>query len=312
MIDFRYHIVSLIAVFLALALGIVVGTTQLNGTVLSDLRNQVKSLKSDKHSLQDDNRALQGRIGADDGFARAVEPALVGGVLTGTKVLVVTAPGSDGNVVSGVEKTLQDAGAAVTAQVDLTGDYLDPRRAADIKDYATSAIPAGFKLPATDDAGVLAGSLLADILMSRQGQREPTDSERQQVLAGLETLSVLHVQHTDIGPASFAVIVGTGDPGGDNPQAASRSLANLAAALDGRGGGVVVAGDASAANDNGMIGAIRSDAKLAAVVSTVDNANGVPGQISTVLAMREEAKGKPGGQYGTAGNATAPAPSLGK
>ena len=31
MIDFRYHIVSIIAVFLALAVGIVVGTTALNG-----------------------------------------------------------------------------------------------------------------------------------------------------------------------------------------------------------------------------------------------------------------------------------------
>ncbi|MBA3410734.1 MAG: copper transporter, partial [Geodermatophilaceae bacterium] len=31
MIDFRYHLVSLTAVFLAVALGIVIGTTQLNG-----------------------------------------------------------------------------------------------------------------------------------------------------------------------------------------------------------------------------------------------------------------------------------------
>ncbi|MCW2530376.1 MAG: Copper transport outer membrane protein MctB, partial [Pseudonocardiales bacterium] len=37
MISFRYHLVSIIAVFLACALGVVVGTTGLNGAILSDL-----------------------------------------------------------------------------------------------------------------------------------------------------------------------------------------------------------------------------------------------------------------------------------
>ena len=41
MIDFRYHLVSLIAVFLAVALGIVIGTTALNGPILDDLESQV-------------------------------------------------------------------------------------------------------------------------------------------------------------------------------------------------------------------------------------------------------------------------------
>ena len=41
-ISFRYHLVSIVAVFLALALGIVVGTTALNGPITKDLRNQVE------------------------------------------------------------------------------------------------------------------------------------------------------------------------------------------------------------------------------------------------------------------------------
>ena len=48
MISFRYHLVSIIAVFLALALGIVVGTTALNGPITTDLRKQVNTLKSDR------------------------------------------------------------------------------------------------------------------------------------------------------------------------------------------------------------------------------------------------------------------------
>ena len=59
MIDFRYHLVSLIAVFLAIALGIVIGTTQLNGKVLDDLRGQVSSLEQDKRDLEDNTQQLQ-------------------------------------------------------------------------------------------------------------------------------------------------------------------------------------------------------------------------------------------------------------
>ena len=51
MIDFRYHLVSLIAVFLAVALGIVIGTTALNQPILADIKNQVTALEQDKRSL---------------------------------------------------------------------------------------------------------------------------------------------------------------------------------------------------------------------------------------------------------------------
>ena len=46
MISFRYHVVSIVAVFLALALGVVVGTTALNGPITTDLRNKVDTAKA--------------------------------------------------------------------------------------------------------------------------------------------------------------------------------------------------------------------------------------------------------------------------
>ena len=51
MIDFRYHLVSLIAVFLAVALGIVIGTTQLNGPLTDNLQGQVTALQDDKRAI---------------------------------------------------------------------------------------------------------------------------------------------------------------------------------------------------------------------------------------------------------------------
>ena len=52
MIDFRYHIVSIVAIFLALTIGIVVGTTALNGPVLDDLRGRVNVQARDKRNLE--------------------------------------------------------------------------------------------------------------------------------------------------------------------------------------------------------------------------------------------------------------------
>lgn len=69
MISFRYHVVSLVGVFLALALGIVIGTTALNGPVTSDLRHQVDDLKKQRSSLATQNKDLQGQVDTAGQFA---------------------------------------------------------------------------------------------------------------------------------------------------------------------------------------------------------------------------------------------------
>ncbi len=87
MISFRYHLVSIIAVFLALALGIVVGTTALNGPITKDLRHQVDALKSDRKSLSGQVAALQGQVGNAEKFAALYGGQIVKGSLTGQNVL---------------------------------------------------------------------------------------------------------------------------------------------------------------------------------------------------------------------------------
>jgi hypothetical protein len=82
-IDFRYHLVSLIAVFLAVALGIVIGTTQLNGPLTTNLQSQVSGLQADKRALETQTQQLQSQLDAAGGFDEAVGPTLVAGTLTG-------------------------------------------------------------------------------------------------------------------------------------------------------------------------------------------------------------------------------------
>lgn len=305
MIDFRYHIVSLISVFLALALGIIVGTTQLNGAVLSDLRSQVHGLKDDKQALQHDKRDLQDRVKADDEFARNVAPAVVAGTLKAAKVVIVSAPNADGKVINGVADTVEKAGGTVSARVQLTPDYLDPRRAPDMKSYITSALPAGFTLPTTDDAGVLAASLLSDVLVTKPSEQNPTTQQRQSVLAGFGTLSVLRMQDSGVAPADYAVLVTSGEQSGDNPAAQNSSLAALASALKNRAKGFVVAGSAGSTDDKGLLGTIRGDDALSSNLSTVDNADSAAGQITTALALQASGENKKPEQYGIASNASA-------
>ncbi len=62
MIDFRYHLVSLIAVFLAVALGIVIGTTALNNPISADIEARVDQLEQDKRQLEDRTQELTAQV----------------------------------------------------------------------------------------------------------------------------------------------------------------------------------------------------------------------------------------------------------
>src|SRR4029453_11028461 len=88
-IDFRYHLVSLIAVFLAVALGIIIGTPALNEPIQADIEGQVTDLEQDKRALEDRPQQLQTQVDAADSFADAVAPVLVNGALKGRSVLLV-------------------------------------------------------------------------------------------------------------------------------------------------------------------------------------------------------------------------------
>jgi hypothetical protein len=144
-IDFRYHLVSLIAVFLAVALGIVIGTTQLNGRVVDNLNGQVGSLEADKRGLEAQTQQLQAQLNTDDAFTEAIAPALVGGALNNRRVLVVrTSDQVPSSTVDDISALVQKAGGTVTGTIHLQPQYTDPSSASAIENYVTgSGKPSG-------------------------------------------------------------------------------------------------------------------------------------------------------------------------
>ena len=79
MIDFRYHLVSIIAVFLALAVGLVVGSTALSGKAEEALKVAQRNALANNKTLQQDKSALSNQVSADQAFAQAASQRLIGG-----------------------------------------------------------------------------------------------------------------------------------------------------------------------------------------------------------------------------------------
>lgn len=311
MISFRYHVVSLISVFLAVALGIVIGTTQLNGRVLDDLNGQVEALTDDKRDLETRSQNLENQLSEGDAFGDAVAPTLVAGQLPEASVLLVLASEDvDPDLVDQMSSLVEAAGATVAGTLQLLPEFSDPQIAQDLQNFVTDSegLPPGIQLPNTDDAAVLVASLLGSVLM-RPSSGEPADpTAATTVLSGLSTLGVLSQESPEIAAADYAIILTTGSLEDDTATQRNAALAALASGLDAAGSGSVVAGDTAAAADGGLVGAIRADAALATAVSTVDNANVAAGRVSAVLALAAEGSGT-SGKYGT-GEDTQPVPPL--
>ncbi len=166
MIDFKYHVISIVAVFLALAVGIVVGTNVLSGDVLDNLKSQTSQLRSQAQDLRTQVDQQQGRVADARAFDQALEPIVVAGRLSGLQVVVVALPGTSKDLRDSVVKTLGEAGATVTTEVDLDQSYTDPASAVTLDALATSVVEptvdlASAKTPAARAAAVLAAALVA-------------------------------------------------------------------------------------------------------------------------------------------------------
>jgi copper transport outer membrane protein MctB len=85
----RYHAASLAAVFLALAIGILIGVGLGNKVYKSTRRGLEQSLKSDLAATRGRNETLQAQLNREREFSQQVYPALVGNLLRGQRIAVV-------------------------------------------------------------------------------------------------------------------------------------------------------------------------------------------------------------------------------
>ncbi|MDI6826989.1 MAG: copper transporter, partial [Armatimonadota bacterium] len=118
-IDFRYHLTSLVAVFLALALGILLGSNFIAGSsverqVSKRLEQQFSQLQAENRSQQRTISTLSERLRKCEEFERSVLPALVAGRLSGRRIAIIQA-GDYMEAVQSAKTALEEGGAEVTS-----------------------------------------------------------------------------------------------------------------------------------------------------------------------------------------------------
>jgi Copper transport outer membrane protein, MctB len=312
-IDFRYHLVSIIAIFLALAVGLLVGSTALSGKAVEALTAVQRAALKNNGTLTHQNKQLANQITADQAFASASSKRLLTGLLTGEKVIIITAPNSDSAVTSGVRTALTQAGATVTGEVDLSQQFLNSggQNEGTLSTLAQQ-LAAQYGVPLTGESSsqvpgqAQAAQVLAAGLLTRSSSTSTTlaAASRQGILSGLSKGGYLSVPAGGPVPAiaTLAVLVTPGTPA---PQTGSLVLEATALALKDAGDGTVMAGSVGAIGS----GSVISDEASKGQVSTVDNADTEIGQVMTAQALYLAMHGKIG-QYGIGpGVAPSPAPS---
>jgi hypothetical protein len=296
LISLRYHAVSIAAVFLALAVGVVLGASGVSERLLGAVTDQNGGLQQQLTAATAERDQLAGEQRAADDFAARVGPAAVRDSLTGQRVLVVTA-GADPAVRDGLEALVKQAGATVSGQIALTDAFSDPARGDQLRDLAAHLLPAGAQLPTAADTGTLTGGLVGGTLFGGGASQDGAKS----VLAGLTSAGF--VAPGDVpGPSDLALVVTGGALPGIDAGDSAAVLARFAAQLDRLGRGGVLVGTAGSADATGAVGVARADPGITATLSTVDDAQSGSGRVSAVLALREQIDGH-AGRYGVAGTA---------
>lgn len=125
MIDFRYHLVSIVAVFLALTVGLVLGTTMLQDPLLNTLQSETADLRGQSEDLRSERDVADKVNAGADELAEAVSSDMLDGRLSGLGVVLVTSPGAKPEVADGLAERVEEAGGAVVGRVAVTDALVD-------------------------------------------------------------------------------------------------------------------------------------------------------------------------------------------
>lgn len=294
MINFRYHVVSLTAVFLALAIGLVVGTAALNGPVADSLADQVGVLGQQNQELRDRVNHLNNDVEQREEFATQIAPVVLANRLVGDRVLVISVP-SGRDHVEGVIEMLTTAGATVVGQVDMEDKLTDPASNAELLDLAHLRLPSNIdpNVPTNSDGVESSAALLATVLLDHSPAL--TTEDLRTVLTAYRDEGYLTIARDVVGPAEAVVLVSGSPVTGEEANRRNAAVVTFAAQFD-KAGYVVVAASADAGDGN-VVTELRGDPQLAQNVSTVDNVSTPQGRLVTAWAVADQIAGRVG-HYG--------------
>ena len=297
MIDFRYHLVSLISVFLALALGVVLGAGPLQNSLGTALNDQVTALRENRNATQAKLEQTETAVNERDSYITQAATSLLPGTLASKNVAMVLLPDAKAEDADAIAAQLKNAGATVTGRVSLTSTWVDLSRE-NYRSTFSGQVQGHLGSTNSKDANGILGEALAKALTAND------DSSR--VLMDMLSVTVdksgtpfISVDSTPTAAAEMIVVVGP------RPQASSGKGATVEAspgedpkawakALEGTAGRAPTVVVGSADGDGGVVGIIRSEK---AKVTTIDSVGQIAASVSTPLALASTRAGTIG-HYG--------------
>ncbi len=306
MINFRFHLVSLVAVFLALAVGVVMGYGVLSQPTVEALENRIDTVRANADLRRIENEALQSRVEDLESTLDAIEPFAVTDRLTDTRAVVVAVRGVESETMQGIVELARRGGA------DAPGILW---------------IEEKWTLSTVEDRDALAAALdLADArraVLRTRGWEILVDRLSQGPALTSDTLAPL----ADAGFVSFEAVgvdVGLAEIGGPGTEVllvvgndaavdAKHVLVPVAQAAVDAGLPLAVA-EMYVAVEGGpkrgsLVALIRDDEALAGEVATVDDLDLPSGSAAALLALADLLRGVVG-HYGFGEGATALTPTF--
>jgi hypothetical protein len=291
-INFRFHLVSIAAILIALAAGVALGSGPLDDTG--------DSLRGAGSTAQAADPAL---AAFESGYAGRTSPALLKNKLKGQTVVILTVPGTSAAEVKGVSANLEAAGAEVTGQVGLTSKLLDSSGRQFAEGVAQQSAQ---DVPGVSDAGDSYGRIGAALGRAFVADKaKAPDQTASTIRSAFSEGKLITMTTAPKKLADLTVLVSGPERAGGSDQ--SGVIAALAGALSDSGKGIVVAGPSSSSTDGGAVKAVR-DGDSATEVSTVDVTDSPSGRVVTALVAAAQADGQPGA-WGTSRSASGAVPN---
>jgi hypothetical protein len=300
LISFRYHLVTIVAVFLALGLGLLAGTTVINRVLVKRLQTQTNNLQQRATSAEAQASELKRQV--DE-----LVPYIMADKLPGANVVLLTYEGSDGNTLDRTESSLKAAGANVVGVLPVTS------RMALTDADAAKALAKIVGAPPNTPVSTLQEELAVDLArrLSSVPPRPGGDGD----LIG-QLVSQGFIRKGDISPATLRSIGQPGDAvvavtGGSSkldlkPQA---FMVPLVEQLVGR---IPVAAGESTHSADPFVPLLRDDGSVnPQELVTVDDLDRQIGGAALVLGLDQllNAPASGGGDYGGDGSSLIPTPS---
>lgn len=274
MIPFRHHIVSLVAVFLALAVGVVLG-----GGPLSELGRDDQPAAATTKGRKPQQAASYG-----DDFAAASAARLYAGGLRDRAVSILVMPGADADTVSALGAEVVSAGGSVTSTYDVRDALTDASEKSLVDTLGSQVMKQLGSGAVSQDAStyVRIGQLLG-LAVSGDDLPSSDAASIRESLDGAELMS--SPQGAARAPAVLVVLGRTVDPA---------ILSGVVTGLADEATGVVVAGSASGLAD------LRSEPS-ADRAATVDGVDTPLGRVTATLALIRSFTVQ-GGSFGASGS----------